>query len=79
MNIYTGSNDVSYWLYNSQQNSIGKTGIYWKKCILRKIEATYITTWDNCATWLVKNGNMHFGKLMQKIFLLASGRQVMSK
>ena len=28
MNIYTGSNDVLYWLYNSQQISIGKTGIY---------------------------------------------------
>ena len=28
MNIYTGSNDVLYWLYNSQQISKGKTGIY---------------------------------------------------
>ena len=28
INIYTGSNDVLYWLYNSQQISKGKTGIY---------------------------------------------------
>ena len=28
MNIYIGSNDVLYWLYNSQQISKGKTGIY---------------------------------------------------
>ena len=28
MNVYTGSNDVSYWLYNSQQISKGNTGIY---------------------------------------------------
>ena len=28
MNIYTGSNNVLYWLYNSQQISKGKTGIY---------------------------------------------------
>ena len=26
-------------------------------------------------TWLVKNGNTHFGKLMQEIPLLASGKQ----
>ena len=28
MNVYTGSNDVLYWYYNSQQISKGKTGIY---------------------------------------------------
>ena len=28
MNVYTGSNDVLYWLYNSHQISKGKTGIY---------------------------------------------------
>ena len=26
--IYSGSNDVLYWYYNSQQESKGKTGIY---------------------------------------------------
>ena len=28
MNIYTGSNDVLYWLYSSQQISTEKTGIF---------------------------------------------------
>ena len=28
MNVYTGSNDVLYWLYNSHQISKGKTGNY---------------------------------------------------
>ena len=28
MSLYTGSNDVLYWLYNSHQISKGKAGIY---------------------------------------------------
>ena len=28
MSVYTGSNDVLDWYYNSQQESKGKTGIY---------------------------------------------------
>ena len=29
----------------------------------------------DCATWLVKNDNTYFGKLMDKISLLGSGKQ----
>ena len=34
MNVYTGSNDVLYWLYNSHQICKGKTGLYLVKLVV---------------------------------------------
>ena len=50
MNFYTGSNDVLYWLYNSQQICKEKTGIYlW-------IFGIFTFWWSLASLW------QHFGR-----------------